>query len=75
MSGSGGEEWGPGSKDRQQATFSQPEQSYEAAFNKVWRSGSFGPRETFHTSNKSDPRSAFDDPDILGQNFFDLIYE
>eukprot|EP00904_Undaria_pinnatifida_P008244 jgi/Undpi1/454/HiC_scaffold_1.g00450.m1 len=35
MSGSGGEDWGPGSKDRQQATFIQPEQSYEAAFNKI----------------------------------------
>lgn len=35
MSGSGGEEWGAGAKDRQQTTFSQPEQSYEAAFNKV----------------------------------------
>lgn len=39
MSGSAGEEWGAGAKDRQQTTFSQPEQSYEAAFNKVrpWR--------------------------------------
>lgn len=38
MTGSGGEEWGAGAKDRQQTTltFSQPEQSYEAAFNKVW---------------------------------------
>ena len=35
MACSGGEEWGAGAKDRQQTTFSQPEQSYEAAFNKV----------------------------------------
>lgn len=35
MTGSGGEEWGPGVKDRQQTSFSQPEQSYEAAFKKV----------------------------------------
>ncbi len=35
MAGTGGEEWGAGAKDRQQTTFSQPEQSYEAAFNKV----------------------------------------
>lgn len=35
IAGSGGEEWGSGTKDRQQTTFSQPEQSYEAAFNKV----------------------------------------
>ena len=39
MAGSGGEEWGAGAKDRQQTTFSQPEQSYEAAFNKVWHTG------------------------------------
>eukprot|EP00752_Nemacystus_decipiens_P012433 g11015.t1 len=35
MACSGGEEWGAGAKDRQQTTFSQPEQSYEAAFNKI----------------------------------------
>lgn len=35
LAGSGGEEWANGAKDRQQTTFSQPEQSYEAAFNKV----------------------------------------
>lgn len=36
MTGSGVEEWGASAKDRQQTTFNQPEQSYEAAFNKVW---------------------------------------
>ncbi|CBN78393.1 flagellar outer dynein arm-docking complex [Ectocarpus siliculosus] len=35
MTGSGVEEWGANAKDRQQTTFSQPEQSYEAAFNKI----------------------------------------
>ncbi|CAN0012254.1 unnamed protein product, partial [Ectocarpus sp. 12 AP-2014] len=35
MTGSGVEEWGASAKDRQQTTFSQPEQSYEAAFNKI----------------------------------------
>lgn len=34
-SGSGGDDWTPGAKDRPQTSFSQPEQSYEAAFNKV----------------------------------------
>lgn len=42
MAGNGGEEWGAGAKDRQQATFSQPEQSYEAAFNKVCHWLGFG---------------------------------
>eukprot|EP00903_Cladosiphon_okamuranus_P020625 g18935.t1 len=37
MACGGGEEWGAGAKDRQRTTltFSQPEQSYEAAFNKI----------------------------------------
>lgn len=35
MTGGGGEEWGSSAKDRQQTSFNQPEQSYEAAFNKV----------------------------------------
>ena len=49
MSGSGGEDWGPGSKDRQQATFIQPEQSYEAAFNKVWPSSALCTRDAYST--------------------------
>lgn len=46
MAGSAGTDWGTGTKDRQQTNFSQPEQSYEAAFKKVgddkvvWRQGS-----------------------------------
>lgn len=50
LTGSGGEEWANGAKDRQQTTFSQPEQSYESAFNKVRVASSAYPHQNLTAS-------------------------